>query len=134
MAARRLSYWIVHVLKRERQAYGFEPEDVARILHVHPRTIQRLEDGETHTLGPEIDRVIAAYGYLLGLDDSRELWYMALDAWKRYGAEAAPEFSLPDGLPGEFARAIRDAAQRQRAKDAAHSSARNATPKNRAAG
>jgi transcriptional regulator with XRE-family HTH domain len=126
-----MSYWIAHTLREERERAGVDPQVLASILGVNEVTIKRLEQGENY--GRDIDRTVTVYAYALGLEDARELWARALESWHTKGA--APSFS--DGQTThalEFARAIREVAQRQRKSRDDSSSTRSAIQKRRAAG
>lgn len=127
----RMSYWIGQTLKEEREKAGLEKADVARPLGVNDITIKRLESGRG--MGRDIDHYVAAYAYVLGLEDGRELWGRALDRYKRHGS--APMFTVPVGSPAEaFAQAIRDVVLRRRAEADAQSAKQRASRNRRAAG
>jgi transcriptional regulator with XRE-family HTH domain len=108
-AGRRLSYWLSETLKALRQDAGIEEDDVARILKVDRNTVRRIEREESFDRN-KIDSYLAGYAFILGMDDPRDLWDLALDRWWAEGAP--PEFKAPDGLAEAFARAIRDQARR----------------------
>lgn len=111
MAGRRFSYWIAQTLRAEREAAGIPLRSISSVLDVHERTLERLEDlsEPEKGYGQDIDRYVAAYAYLLGLKDPRELWQRALERWRAEGS--TPDFSAD--LPGaRFLRPIREQTQR----------------------
>jgi len=125
---RSLSYWISETLRSARENARIRPDDLARILNVNPKTIERLERDES--FDRHIDRYLAGYAYAIGLEDARQLWEMALQRWYKHGA--APEFKPPEGPAEAFARAIRETAQRQLRVPDAHNGTPRATRKRRA--
>jgi transcriptional regulator with XRE-family HTH domain len=127
---RRLSYWISETLKSARVSAGISEDDLARVRGVSGNTIRRLEKEESFDRGT-IDRYLAGYAYVLGIDDPRKLWEQALTWW--YVEGAAPEFSPPDGPAQAFARAIQVQARRQRQARAELSETQTAIPKKREA-
>ena len=99
----RLAYWICTILRRERLRLGVSEQEMGTSLGVNRRTIQRLEQGQT--MGRDIDYFVAGYAYVLGLDDGRELWRDALDAWRKDGK--APIIGPIEGPAGAFAKELR---------------------------
>ena len=108
----RMSYWIATTLHDERERVGVSEDDMARTIGVNWRTIRRLEEG--HGMGRDIDRFVAGYAYLLGVEDARELWGIALRRWQESGSP--PRFEAIDGPAAAFAEAIRAEALRRRAR------------------
>lgn len=115
-----MAYWVAHVLKTERERAGIEEKDMAIAIGVDRMTIKRLEEGES--LGRDIDDRMAGYAYVLGIDDCRELWRRALDAWLSHGE---PSIFKEEGGPAAFARWVRETAGRAR-------QVRDGQPRNRA--
>lgn len=109
VAGRRFAYWVAHTLRTEREQAGIEQKDMAIAIGVDRATIRRLEKGES--FGHDIDDRIAAYAYVLGIEDNRDLWRRALDAWMSHGE---PSIFREEGGPAAFARWVREAAQRAR--------------------
>lgn len=116
---RRFSYWLADTLRAERTKADQPIELIAYVLGVNPRTIERFEDpahrddtGEK-PWGRDIDRVVAVYAYVLGVEDPRDLWQLALDRWRDEGER--PDFlsDLPPSTRG-FIRPLWDEARRQR--------------------
>ena len=126
----RMTYWIGDVLQEEREAAGVTTAQVATALDVDERTIKRLELGQT--MGRDIDRTVAAYAYLIGIEDGRDLWREALERWSRDGSP--PQFKPSSDPAAAFAEAIRVTALRQQQRDVGPSKARSAIPKKRATG
>lgn len=83
-AGRKMSYWLALVLHDRRKEKGISPAKLAALADVDQSTITRFEQGQS--LPPEVDRYVAAYAQLLGIEDSRELWLLALEKWRREGA------------------------------------------------
>lgn len=123
-----MSYWLATTLKEAREHAGLSREDIARPLGVNGVTIKRLESGQS--MGRDVDQYVAAYAFVLGLEDGRELWEKATRDYRRHGSP--PMFSVPAGLPQAFAEAIREVALRRRPRDAAPSEEPPATPRRRA--
>lgn len=120
MPERRFSYWIAETLRAERERAELPIEHIAVALGVSVRTVTRLEDPEgldptgRKPYGRDIDRAVATYAWLLGYDDPRDLWQLALDRWR---AQPAPDFT--DEMPGSrFVAPIREAARAQRSRQA----------------
>lgn len=112
MPGRRFSYWIGEALRDARESAGIPIGPAAASIGMSPLKIQRIEGakGEGLQSYKDIDRIVAAYAYLLGIADPRELWIDALDRWIKEGG--IPNFE--DDLPGtRFLRPIREEAQRQ---------------------
>lgn len=113
---RQLNHWLADTLRHEREAADMPVEHIAVAMGVSVRTVTRLENPDE--LGPsgakpwgrDIDRAVAAYAHLLGLDP-RDLWRMALDRWQN----TQPTLDLTDDLPGgRYVEAIREAALARR--------------------
>lgn len=127
----RMSYWLATTLKEAREREGLSRADIARPLGVNDVTIKRLESGRS--MGRDIDRYVAAYAFVLGLEDGRVLWEKATRDYRRHGSP--PLFSVKEGSPAyAFAQALREVALRNRPHDGAPSASQRATPKKRAAG
>lgn len=123
-AATRMSWWIASELHEERERAGISEEQVAVSLGVDVRTVNRLEKGAT--MGRDIDRFVAQYAYLCGLDDPREFWDRALARWHKSGS--APAFEVLPGPAAAFAEAIRTEALRRRRDVRERSRKRRASP------
>ena len=113
----RMSYWIAATLVRAREEAGIHERQMAEIMGVDPSTIRRWETGDSFGRRTELDRAIAGYAYVLGLEDARELWDAALTAWYEHGSP--PEFMPIEGPAAAFAEAIRTEALRQRHRQGA---------------
>lgn len=115
MPGRRMSFWIGEALRRARETEdpdGVLIKTIATALNMHERKLIRVEgnEGEDVQSYNDIDRVVAAYAYVLDIEDPRSFWIDALELWYRDGA--MPEVSA--NLPGaRFVRPIRDEARRQ---------------------
>lgn len=137
---RQLAYWLGDVLRREREGTGDECgigirkgdpislRTIAGLLDDDPMTLRRREEGvkekgvRKYTFGQDVDKVVAAYAYVLGYDDPRILWLRALQLWQAKGAvpDYVAEFPgtanvtpLARARQAGFARALRDEARRQ---------------------
>lgn len=113
-AGTRMSYWIACVLERERKRAGLSEHAMAQMMGVDSRTIKRWEAGDTFGRRTELDRAVAGYAFVLGMDDGRALWQWALDWWRAEGAP--PEFIPVEGPAASFAEAIRQEALRRRSQ------------------
>src|SRR5256885_8070551 len=80
---RTMAYWLAQAAKQARLAADKKPYELSALLHRDPSTITRFEQGRT--LPPEIDRYLAAYAQLCGLEDNRALWTTALELWYEHG-------------------------------------------------
>lgn len=128
MPGRQFIYWLAITLAAEREKAGIPVERVAGVLEVSRVTLERFEEGSGY--GREPDRYVAGYAYMLGEDDPRKLWQLALDRWVREGA--APDFL--DELPGkDFIRSVRETRQRQQPVHGARSETQHATGRRREA-
>lgn len=133
----RFSWWLAETLREEREKAGQPVELVAYVLGVNIRTIERFEDSDYRgsdggkPYGHDIDRVVATYAYLLGMDDCRELWQLALDRWRNQGPP--PDF-MTDLPAARFVLPIREVAQRQRQSQPEQSRTRGARVNLREAG
>lgn len=108
----RMSYWIASVLQDVRSEASISEEQIAISLGVNWRTIRRLEQGAS--MGRDIDAFVAGYAYLIGIDDARELWERALQAWYKSGSP--PSYVATDSPASAFAQAIRAEARRAQAR------------------
>lgn len=156
---RQFAYWLGELLRREREGTGNkhgigirkgEPIDrsiIAAVLGNDPATPKRREEGVRsggelkYSFGNGIDRVVAAYAYVLGYEDPRILWLRALQLWQAEGA--APDYvaefqaasnvtPLPTGMRARqagFERALRDEARRQQRSRAAPKGRPSASPR-----
>lgn len=145
---RRYSYWLGQLLSREREGTGDEhgigirkgePIDrglLAGMIGYSEKTLERREEGERQknnpdvrkfTFGDDIDKIVAGYAYILGIDDPRVLWERALKLWHAEGAvpDYKPELRNASQIrpltPQEagFERAIADEARRRKRSPAA---------------
>lgn len=99
-AGQQMLLFLSEVAIRTRGDY--KPEDVAAVARLDARTIKRFEAGEHWPR--DLERVLSAYATLADIQDPRDLWREALDAWYRSGSNPA---QLTD--EGErMARAIKE--------------------------
>ena len=131
---RRMSYWLAHVLRRERTARGLKPSEIAGRVKRDQSVISRLETGRT--LPPDVDKYVAAYAELTGVEDGRTFWNQALDLWWKHGAKpVVDEDQLAGEKPTErFERTIGEAAQRSPRAPGDSAEKRTSTRKKRASG
>lgn len=128
-----MSYWLAHTLKSARERAGHKPSAVASAANLNPATIYRLEKG--HGWSRDTDRLVAAYAQVIGWDDARELWDIALKMWMRHGQP--PQLEEPPALQTTAAEIERelDAALRERQQSSpATGAGGRARRKTRAAG
>lgn len=112
-APRTMRYWLARTLRETRETAGLERNTVANLAGVDGATISRFENG--HTWPQQIDRIVAAYALLCGVDDGRDLWARALTAYRTNGG--AP--LLGDLNPAQRALLLAlEASQRSRPYDA----------------
>lgn len=123
-----LAYWIAQALRHQREAAGVSRANLALTLGVSDATLKRLESGSK--MPPDIEARVAAYAWILGLKDGRELWQQAVEDWVHHGKP--PEFQLAEGPAGAFAEAIRQAALRQLRDDASRRGGRRSSVNHRA--
>lgn len=106
----RMSYWIATALETVRENIGISEDEMATSLGVNWRTIRRLETGGS--MGRDIDRFVAGYAHVAGIEDGRDIWEDALARWRKHGN--APQFEAVSGPAAAFADAIRAEVQRQK--------------------
>lgn len=112
-----MSYWLAGVLREQRKAHGIRPSELAGLVKRDQSTISRIEKGKS--LPPDIDRYVAAYAQLSGLEDGRVLWQRALEKWWQEGSPPV----LIERLETEsevqrLERDLQETAARERAKRA----------------
>lgn len=100
-----MSYWIAYTLADAREGADIPRKRMAEVLGVDYRTVMRWESGDSFGRKQELDRAVAGYAYIVGLDDARVLWDAALDHWHKDGAP--PRFIPVEGPAAAFAEAIR---------------------------
>lgn len=142
-----MSYWLADALRATREAAKVSRNAIAKRLDVDPSTVFRLEKGAGLTR--DVERYVAAYAELCGVEDGRQLWRDALNRWMDHGAPPQVSWMTdadppPQGDPGSssaperIAREIRETEQREKAKRAREpdsgQAGRSATRRRRAAG
>lgn len=86
-----LMYWLGTTARRIREERSkLSPEQLAPLVGVNNTTVRRFERGESQPR--EIDRLLAAYAFLGGYKDARDLVDEALRLWRKEGS--APEQPL----------------------------------------
>lgn len=122
---RTMRYWLGQTLREARQARGIKLIDIARLAdYSDASALTRFENDETWP--NRLDLVIAAYAYMCGIEDGRELWESALKRWRRSGS--AP--TLGELTPAQRAVLLAlEAARRQSPYDGGSRSEPTATPK-----
>ena len=81
---RTMLYWLSRTLRTAREAAGFEIKDVLPFVPVKEvGAIRRFEDAKHWPR--QVDIWVAAYAYLLGLDDGRKLWERAVRSYLKDG-------------------------------------------------
>lgn len=120
----KMSWWLGETLRRAREDAGAPLQSVVAAAGLgSDRTLYRLE---THRAGygRDIDAYIAAYGFVLGISDARDLWQDALDTWRAEGR--APDLSAVPGAA--FVRQLgRDLRPAQARAHSAHARKRPAS-------
>ena len=102
----RFSYWLAEVCRAARDTASVSISAVAELARVDRSTIHRFETLGVWPRHPDV--YIAAYAEALGLPDGRDLWSIALNAWRQHGS--AP--SLPKA-PLEKVRQTAEALERE---------------------
>lgn len=119
-------YWLAEACKRLRTLQGKKPPDVG-FWYGDPSAVYRFEQLKGYPR--DVDRMVGAYAKELGIEDSREIFRLAVDLYvaegQAFDLEAlTPPESQPENLsPTElldrarrgFERAIDDAARAPRA-------------------
>ena len=90
---RTMLYWLARACRELREAADVKPGDVAAVVRIDTGTVYRFEKAER--LPHKIDQLIAAYAYLCGIDDGREIWQTAVEDWMTKGG--APFLGEPTG-------------------------------------
>lgn len=111
-----LVYWLAQVAKQLREQAGRKQVHIAAAMSIDQSTIYRFEQGERWPR--QADLIVAAYAEDLGIEDPRDIWQQAVDAWRERGdaptvtqlLDAAvppldPALEPPDGDAGSDARA-----------------------------
>lgn len=117
-----MRFWLANTLKELREGAGISLEAVAARSKKAGTGHSQLSRFESHESWPrEFDMVVAAYAAELGLDDSRDLWQLALERWRDYGTKAtfggAGEDAAERPPPSErFADLIAQQVARDRAR------------------
>lgn len=119
-------YWLIEAAKRLRTLQGKKVPDVG-FWYGDPSAVYRFEQGKGYPR--DVDKMVGAYAKELGLDDSREIFRLAVDLMVSDGQaynleELTPPESQPEKLsPAEllerarqgFEQSLADAAPEPRA-------------------
>jgi hypothetical protein len=118
-------YWLVEAAKRLRTLQGKRVPDVG-FWYGDPSAVYRFEQGKG--LPRDVDKMVGAYAKELGLEDSREIFRLAVDLMVAEGQPYNLEALTPDethtplgpaelleAARAEFAQAIDDAPPARRA-------------------
>lgn len=107
----QLSTYLGHLLEEKRTKADpyISRAKIARLLVVTEQTVERLE--LKPGLPPDVDRYVAGYARLLGIDDPRDIYLEAIDRWKKHGPR--PRVSADEPLqrdPGDRSKDLAEAA------------------------
>jgi transcriptional regulator with XRE-family HTH domain len=105
---RTMRYWLSCTLKEVRERAGQKPKTVAELAGVDASTISRFENNQAWP--QKIDRMVAAYAMLSGVDDGRDLWHEAVERFRAQGG--APVLGELSSAQKSLRLAL-EAAQRQ---------------------
>lgn len=105
---RTMRYWISTVLREAREEAGVPPKNVAQLADVDNSTLSRFEN---HRTWPQnLDRMVAAYALIAGVEDPRDLWREAVQRYVKDGGQPV----LGELSPAQRSlRLALEAAQRQ---------------------
>lgn len=81
---RTILYWIARTCRELRDRRNIHVRDIAAVVQVDQGTVYRFEKAER--MPQKVDQIVAAYAYLCGVDDGRDLWATAIHDWKTKGA------------------------------------------------
>lgn len=125
---RTMCYWLARTARETRESVDppVKTSTLAVLAGVDASTISRFEAAKTWP--QKIDRVVAAYAAMCGIEDGRELWARALKDWRASGGAPA----LEELGPAQRALLLAmEAAQRKSPYDGESQSEPNATQKKR---
>jgi hypothetical protein len=110
-AGATMRFWLANTCKELREQADVRPETVAATAGLSAGQLWRFE---AHENWPRhFDRIVWAYATILGADDPRDIWQLALDRWKRHGTVPV----RGDGpAVRQFTQVVRDQAKRDRAQ------------------
>ena len=84
-AGDRFPFWLAEACSGARTLARATVTEVARIAGVSRGKIYRFEGESPWPENPE--ELVAAYASAVGMDDSRQLWRVAIGLWERYGSD-----------------------------------------------
>jgi hypothetical protein len=76
-------YWLIEAARRLRTLQGKKVPDVG-FWYGDPSAVYRFEQGKGWPR--DVDKMLGAYARELGLEDSREIWRLAIDLYVSEGA------------------------------------------------
>jgi hypothetical protein len=124
-----MNFWLARTMRTAREDADIKPRKVSELLDIDPAGIRRFEAAAVQP--KRVDQYLAAYAYLLGVDDPREFYATALRLWYKLGE--APALDL-DGPSQRTRAAVERAVRRTRQSRDARPGKRDETPKKREAG
>lgn len=132
---RTFLFWLSKHLRELRECKDVSIADIAVLVDgrktgkpINTSSLSRFENGESWPDRP--DQTVAAYAYLCGYEDARELWKEAIERFiKKGGAPAIEDLRSP----GRALRLASEAAQRTRPYVAESPDKPTSIPRRRAA-
>lgn len=106
----RFLYWLAESARQARESSGESLEAIAVVSGLTKESVKRFETARHWPQNPE--RLLAAYAYIAGIADTRDLFHHALDLWDEfgeppdYGTPAKPGTGGPQRPGGGFAEEI----------------------------
>jgi hypothetical protein len=84
-AGQRFLYWLAVAATEIRVQAGWSYEDVASLLQIGKEKVTRFEKAKHWPR--DIDRTMAGYAHIGGLEDPRAIYQRALDLWHEHGSK-----------------------------------------------
>jgi len=81
---RSMRYWLSRILREARERAHIRRQEIAIVAGLDASTISRFENATSWP--QQLDRLVAAYAQLCGIEDGRELWTQALRSWQTRGS------------------------------------------------
>lgn len=91
-------YWLIEAAKRLRTLQGKKVPDVG-FWYGDPSAVYRFEQGKGYPR--DVDKMLGAYAKELGLEDSREIFRLAIDLYTAEGQAYDLEALTPPDSPQE---------------------------------
>lgn len=78
-------FWLAAAARELREQSNARLEHVAAAADEGVHVVRRFEKGDTKTIPRNLDRLIAGYAQVAGVDNPRDIFEMALRMWREYG-------------------------------------------------